>query len=345
MTQPENTEEYIESFLMNEYGDKQPSTVKRYRYDLLQFHHWCQKNQINNKNAYDPEAIRAFYLYLCKEKDYSIHTIRRILSVLKQHYRFNSPLDHRHTPFDNYLKKEVVEHKKKASDFIKTEEIHRLLRSIMSPQGLSDHQLKSRHFYDERNQAIIHLMLFYGLSIQEVTGLTMKNIHFPTGIIHLFSRKRKPRHVTLLKEDRQLLHQYYRTVPKAVRPRWYTDDPFFAAFDFRRGTYRWSYEKEQPKQLTDVALQKMIRQEMQRAGLGRGRSSRELRHTYILHRLLDGVSADSLKVELAFVTTQPFDSYVNFILAHKDVLNKFQPLTIPERQEMLKEVLPEKRLI
>ncbi|EEL61798.1 Phage integrase [Bacillus cereus F65185] len=34
------------------------------------------------------------------------------------------------------------------------------------------------------------------------------------------------------------------------------------AFDFNRGTYRWVYEKDAPKGLSEVAIQKMIRLEV-----------------------------------------------------------------------------------
>ncbi|MBM7094265.1 tyrosine-type recombinase/integrase [Bacillus sp. H-16] len=335
MTTVLKTEMIIEPFLSIECSEKQESTVKRYRYDLIQFYEWCQKEGIPFSEAYSPDTVDAYYLYLCKIKRYSILTIKRILSVLKQHSLFVNPSPKKVTPFDVYLQRDTIDHKKAAGDFLKTGQIKKLLKIIPGDYALTDHQLKYRHFYSERNQAIIHLMLFYGLTVQEISGLTMKDVHFQTGIIHLFSRKRKPRTITLQRNDRRLLHRYYQTVPMAVRPRWQTRDPFFASFDFQRGTYRWSYEDDAPKKLTDVSVQKMIRQEMRRAGLGPGFSGRALRNTYILHRLLDGAMPEELKEELAFATTQPIESFTRFIDEEKENLKDLTPLSHEKRQEIL----------
>ncbi|WP_161524681.1 tyrosine-type recombinase/integrase [Alteribacter lacisalsi] len=326
-------EKLVTRFLTDGCEEKQKSSIRRYRYDIELFRDWSEERNLSLQEAMTNDHADAFFLYLCTEKKYSTPTIRRILSVLKQLYifHFGSNLT---TPFDRHLNSQEVEHKKEASDFMKKKEIEKLLMTVPSRKGLSDHQLTHRHFYIERNQAIIHLMLFYGLSIQEVTGLTMNHVHFQTGVIELKSRKGKPRSVTLTDEDRVLLHHYYQKIPEPVRPRWHSSDPLFAAFDFQRGTYRWNYDDDAPKRLTDVSVQKMIRQEISRAGLRKGMSARSFRHTYILHRLLEGRSAEELKYELAFVTAQPLEPYENFILSSPDEAAVFTPMTKKEREEI-----------
>ncbi|WP_051314732.1 tyrosine-type recombinase/integrase [Alteribacter aurantiacus] len=324
----------IEPFLTIQCSEKQESTVKRYRYDLIQFYEWCKDKGIKDQEVFGSDAIHAYYLHLYDTKRYSVLTIKRIMSVLKQHYLFVHPSPKKSTPLDAYLKKETVEHKKSTEDFLQTKHIKKLLVLLPSNVGLTDHQQKYRHYYSHRNQGIIHLMLFYGLTVQEVCGLTMKEVHFPTGIIRLFSRKRKPRTVTLEAFDRRLLHHYYKTIPISVRPRWQTNDPFFVSFDFQRGTYRWDYDNDKPKQLTGVSVQKMIRQEVRRTGIGKGISGRILRNTYILHKLVQGKLPEELKDDLVFATTQPFESFTRFI-DESPHLEDINPLTVHERKGLL----------
>ncbi|WP_171051673.1 tyrosine-type recombinase/integrase [Alteribacter natronophilus] len=323
----------ITPFLTEACEGKQESTIRRYKYDLELFTGWCGENGTPPGRCFSPEHADAFFLYLCNDKGYSILTIRRILSVLKQCFLYHRP-SRTVSPFDRHLSSQTAEHRKNSHNFISTDDIQRLLKTVQSSRGLSEHQLKNWHFYRDRNQAIIHLMLFYGLSVQEVTGLVMNQVHFQSGVIELRSRKGKPRSITLDDGDRILLHRYYQTVPEPVRPRWHTGDPLFAAFDFQRGTYRWNYEDESPKRLTPVSVQKMIRQEVRRAGIRRGISARMFRSTYILHRLLENATAEELKEELAFTTVQPLDPYKNYLMTFPEETGAFTPIPPEQRNHL-----------
>ncbi|MEX5522633.1 MULTISPECIES: hypothetical protein [Bacillus cereus group] len=42
----------------------------------------------------------------------------------------------------------------------------------------------------------------------------------------------------LKEEDKIRLFTYYKTIPKPVRPRYYSTDPLLVAFDFKRGNFR-----------------------------------------------------------------------------------------------------------
>ncbi len=89
----------------------------------------------------------------------------------------------------------------------------------------------------------------------------MSYIQFARNILMVPGENGSTRSVSLTTEDTQQLYKYYTTIPEPVRPRQYTDNPLFAAFDFNRGTYRWMYEKDAPKAFSEVAIQKMVRLE------------------------------------------------------------------------------------
>ncbi|MCD8509807.1 MAG: phage integrase N-terminal SAM-like domain-containing protein [Bacillus sp. (in: Bacteria)] len=75
----------INDYLHHISEAKQPSTIKRYRYDLVQFTEWLQKTRKDDKMIKLPtqEEISSYYLYLKGVGTYSPNTIRRILSVLR----------------------------------------------------------------------------------------------------------------------------------------------------------------------------------------------------------------------------------------------------------------------
>lgn len=134
----------------------------------------------------------------------------------------------------------------------------------------------------DRNACIINLIENYGLSLRELVSLNMSHIQFARNILIVPGKNGVTRSVFLTAEDTQQLYRYYSTIPEPVRPRQYTNNPLFIAFDFNRGTYRWVYENDVPKALSEVAIQKMIRLELKRTELDRRISAQQMRNTFII---------------------------------------------------------------
>ncbi len=105
----------------------------------------------------------------------------------------------------------------------------------------------------DRNIAILNLLIDYGLSLQELTALTMHHVHFETNTLSIPATAGVERTITLTHEDKKQLYTYYKSIPEPVRPKYHSNDPLFVAFDFNRGTYRWVYENDAPKGLTEAA--------------------------------------------------------------------------------------------
>lgn len=150
----------------------------------------------------------------------------------------------------------------------------------------------------DRNIAILNLLIDYGLSLQELTALTMHHVHFETNTLSIPATAGVERTITLAKEDKKQLYNYYKSIPEPVRPKYHSDNPLFVAFDFNRGTYRWVYENDAPKALTEIAIQKMIRLEVARANLRKGISGQHFRNTYILN-LIKKETPESEIIKLA----------------------------------------------
>ncbi|PDZ93709.1 integrase, partial [Bacillus cereus] len=68
---------------------------------------------------------------------------------------------------------------------------------MRSYNGLTDYQASGRKFILERNLLLVHFMLDYGLSIQDILTLSMHDIHFGTntiapGGLHAYKRSITP---------------------------------------------------------------------------------------------------------------------------------------------------------
>lgn len=313
-TLPDFVHHYLHSL---EKKERQPSTIRRYAYDLEEFFVWVRAKK--GQNTFDvwrslsPDDLQEYIMFLKNEKEYSERTLNRIITVLK---RFNGYYDER-----GYSVKGQLEglHFEKVNDdtfsethFITELEEEQLLHSIASYDGLSDNQLKSRHYLIDRNIGIIKLLLSYGLTLHELTSITMNDIRFEKNQLYVHSVTSLTRTITLKEIDKKRLFSYYHLIPEPVRPRYKTNELLFVAFDFRRDTYRWDYSTDSPKGLTEIAVQKMIRQEVERAGLRKGISAQHLRRTFILRLLQSGEPLETIQSLTGFKTGLSLNRYAQF---------------------------------
>ena len=249
-------------FLLNK--GRKPSTIKRYVYDIEDFGHWLEKNKkLPSSNIWATLCTKDYEDYfsdLKKNRHYSEKTMHRVFIVLNEEKR--------------------------------------LKHIVTSLEGLSEKQRPVRPLLMDRNIAILNLLIDYGLSLQELTALTMHHVHFETNTLSIPATAGVERTISLTSEDKKQLYTYYKSIPEPVRPKYHSNDPLFVAFDFNRGTYRWVYENDAPKGLTEIAIQKMIRLEVSRANLRKGISGQHFRNTYILN-LIKKETPESEIIKLA----------------------------------------------
>ncbi|HET7578086.1 MAG TPA: tyrosine-type recombinase/integrase [Bacillales bacterium] len=307
---PDEAKKYL---IHLEKKGRQPSTIQRYAYDLEDFFLWLNANGHDLWKELSVEDLKAYFNFLQQDKHYSRKTTDRILTVLHRFYAYfhemgivsGNPAKAIHLSDDD--SDDLVE-----DDFITDDEAKTLLRSIPSLDGLSENQQKSRAYLGERNLAIVTLFLQYGLTLTELVSLRMVDMHFEKNKINIPSVSSDSRTITLTTEDMKRIYSYYRNIPEAVRPGHYSGDSLFVAFDFGRNTYRWDYSVDAPKRLTEIAVQKMIRQEVRRAGLRKGISARHLRRTCILRMLQDGESAETVQAVTGMKTGLSLKRYLHF---------------------------------
>ncbi|MGX5384544.1 site-specific integrase, partial [Bacillus thuringiensis serovar darmstadiensis] len=120
------------------------------------------------------------------------------------------------------------------------------------------------------------------------------------------------RTIHLIEDDKKILFNYYKTIPEPVRPKYHSNDPLFVAFDFTRKTYHWSYDNDAPKALTEIAVQKMIRLEVERANLRKGISAQHLRNTFILRLIENEVLEEQIIKHVGFKSKLALKRYYDY---------------------------------
>ncbi|MGN7197805.1 tyrosine-type recombinase/integrase [Bacillus mycoides] len=285
---------------------RKPSTVKQYRYDLILFISWVQK-QLNSPPEYvflsfDVNVLECYLKSLRKERGASITNVKRVRGILINFLQFHGAADS--------LKSDIAPPKLTSKHFASDEEIEKLLRVMRSYQGLTEYQASGRKFIMDRNVLLVHFMLHYGLSIKDIITLSMHDVNFGTNTITPGGLHAYKRSITLSKGDVKLALSYYKQIPNLIRPRQQTGDPFFVAFDFAPQTFRWDYDKDQPAALTRIAVQRMLQKEVKRAEIRV--TPTILRNRFILNSLQNGMKPIEIKAYLGLKSVEALHRYTQF---------------------------------
>ncbi|MBU4643038.1 tyrosine-type recombinase/integrase [Bacillus toyonensis] len=306
----EKTTKHFTDYLLQK--GRKPSTIKRYNYDAEYFLSWLETtNRTIDEDIWEylnKEDFKSFFQYLKEERHNSDKTIHRIYIALNRLYEaLDLP-----SPIESVIQIDQPDRSLRDKDFISSKEEKRLKEVVSSFEGLTEKQKTTRPMLFERNLSIIILLLDYGLSLHEVVSLQMKHIHFNTNTIDIPEDSKINRTIDLKEEDKLHVYHYYKTIPEPVRPKYHSSHPLFVAFDFKRGTYHWSYNDDAPKFLTEISVQKMIRLEVKRANLRKGISAQHFRNTFILRRIKQKNTPEQIMKHIGFKTNLSLKRYFDY---------------------------------
>jgi len=307
----QDTVQHFSTFLLDK--GRKPSTIKRYAYDIEDFGQWLQESKKltlhNMWMTLNTEDYEEYFNDLKKQRNYSDKTLHRVYIVLSRLYRY---LDLPNPIEDMNF---VIQPNRalRDEDFISKAEEKRLKYILTSLEGLTEKQCSVRPLLMDRNIAVVHLLINNGLSLQELVGLQMKHVYFEKNTILVPGIVGMERTVLLTKDDKKILFNYYKSIPEPVRPKYHSNDPLFVAFDFTRKTYHWSYDNDAPKALTEIAVQKMIRLEVERANLRKGISAQHLRNTFILRMIENEVLEGEIIKQIGFKSKLSLKRYYDYI--------------------------------
>ncbi|MQR96435.1 tyrosine-type recombinase/integrase [Fictibacillus phosphorivorans] len=310
--------EYADSYIVHlQKKDRTKSTIKRYYYDLLDFFAWVRvmkdNDDLHSIQHLDALTLNEYFLFLSEQREYQPATTKRVFTVIKSLFSFLHA--RRKIVFNPFSDLELTLEENiqfSDDDFISDEEFKVLFQTLSSYEGLTEKQQKYRHLLIKRNEAILSLLYRYGITLQEITNIEMKHVHFTQQELTVINKK-ETRLISLDDDTHQLLYQYKEDIPESIRPRTYSSDRFFIAFDYQRGTYRFDYGKYEPKPLTVIAIQKMLRQEIRRSELRDGISSQHLRRTAILNLLKEGKSQEDVQLWFGLKSNLTLNRYEAYL--------------------------------
>ena len=282
----------LQDFLSHlDESKKKTSTISMYKHDLKKFFEWLNRYHPDIPSETlpgDQKYYEEYFTYL-KEKNLSEANLRRVASHLNGLLKYYNLTD------DIGLLQATTKKQRglTGTDFITESDTLILLDSVISHEHLSDIQSQIYKYIGPRNHSIFILMLRYGLTINEVVSLNIKDINFAQNTLTVNTNKTK-RILELSKHDKKIIYNYLSTIPLLFRPKDYTDDPLFISFHPQKMIYWYDYSLNKPKRISVIGTKRMIEREVKRSGIKANVRSTHFRNSCILNKIHEGYSNEHI---------------------------------------------------
>jgi len=298
---PEPMEQYLESKRV-ERGLSH-STLAEYRRDLLDFCRWLAGRRGKALDGLGAEDLAAVDRHLARkwlahldDRDLAPATRARRLSSLGGCFKWLAaegwiPRD----PFASLERPIAGERHKRLPMYLSEAEAERLLRTVLSDEGLTPRQKAHHARLKERDYALITTLLYQGLRIGEAVGLRLGDVDFQEGTVRVIGKGDKERLLPLHRRTREALQHYLRAWPGPRKPK-APQDPLW-----------WTLAG---RPLTKNAAQVAVKRHLMRAGLWRA-SAHKLRHTFGTRLAEAGVDLLVIKDLLGHATVATTQIYAH----------------------------------
>ena len=267
---PERAEQYLETKRV-ERGLR-TSSLEEYRRDPADFCRWLagrlRKNPEDLTDAdlagFDRDGARRWLAHLA-DRELAPSTRDRRWSTVGGWFRWMVaegvlPRD----PFAGLERPVRGERHKRLPVYLAETEAERLLRTVLSDEGLTPRQKAHHARLKERDHALVTTLLCQGLRISEAVGLRYGDVDFDEDTLRVIGKGDKERLLPLHRRTKEALLRYLATWPGPKKPK-APQDPV------------WWTLTGQP--LTKNAAQVAVKRHLVRAGLWRA-SAHKLRHTF-----------------------------------------------------------------
>jgi integrase/recombinase XerD len=284
----------IDQFIDTIWAEKGLSrlTLDAYQQDLKLFARWLERQQLGLLDA--SQALILEYLAHRLEQKSAARTNARLLSTLKQFYRFQLRIGQRQ---DN------------PTALISAPKLNRQL-----PHSLSENELErllaaadTDSEYGLRDRCMLELMYASGLRVSELVTLVLNQINQNLGLIRVTGKGNKERVVPVGEEALYWLNKYLRNSrPALVKQKAMNDALFLSS----RGTA-----------ITRQALWQHIKKYLQIAGIQSSYSPHSLRHAFATHLLNHGADLRSVQMLLGHSDLSTTQIYTHVAQARLQALH------------------------
>lgn len=180
------------------------NTIKSYENDLKGFVSYLEEKRFHISDCKKNDIMQ--YLFILKERGYSTTSIARILSSIKQFFRFlifDGKIDH--DPVEGLKSPKLWFRLPKA---LNLDDVKKLLSVI----------LESKYFL--RDIAMLELMYASGLRVSELVKIKLSDINFEAGFIRVRGKGEKERVVPVAQRTIETVKRYLLELrPKLIKKR------------------------------------------------------------------------------------------------------------------------------
>lgn len=286
-----NLEELIEKFINHILIEKNLSknTALSYRNDLLKFKDFIEKRDLN-LNRLSSEDITSFIIFL-KKKNYSSTSIVRILSGVRNFYKFLVGM--------GYVKNTEI--------IIESPKVERKLPDVLTEEEikkiLNVGEISRKHI---RNLAIIELFYSSGLRVSELCNLKLSDLNLEEGFIRVKGKGNRERIALLNKEAIEVLKRY---------------------LNERKNVFdEYLFLNSRGKRISRQSVWKIVKKYSKYAGIDKNVKPHTLRHTFATHLLNEGLDLRVVQELLGHKSIATTEIYTHLNRKKiKELYKKFHP--------------------
>lgn len=265
------------------------NTVSAYKNDLLKFKDFVEKKRLN-LNRLNTEDITSFIIFL-KKKNYSSSSIVRVLSGIRNFYKFLISRGHIKNKEINIDTPKI---EKKLPEVLTEEEINKIL---------SIDKISRKHI---RNLAILELFYGSGLRVSELCNLKIGDINFDSAFIKIRGKGNRERISLLNKNTIELLKKYLN--------------------ERGESTSEYLFLNSQGKKISRQSVWKIVKKYAKYAGIEKNVKPHTLRHTFATHLLKEGLDLRIVQELLGHKSIATTEIYTHLDRKKvKELYKKFHP--------------------
>ncbi|MCP3660179.1 MAG: tyrosine-type recombinase/integrase [Bacteroidetes bacterium] len=256
-------------------------TIEEYLSDLSLFNDFFKKDILEAKDS----DIKEFLFYLKRDRNYSARGLLRKQATLKSFFRFCmrekkvvvNPMEFIESPKIPERKPEYLTDNERIRIF------NEARRNINTLQG-------------KRDYAIITLLYYTGIRIEELSALNMSDIHREGADIYLriIGKGNKERHIPLKKEAEEILYMWLHARPS-------TEIKNEAVF----------INVHSKKRFLKRSAQEVVKQFGIKAGLTKKVSAHKFRHTFATKLLQEGANLVDIQTLLGHASLNTTRIYIH----------------------------------
>jgi integrase/recombinase XerD len=286
-----NFEKMIEMFINHILIEKNLSlnTANAYKNDLNKFKIFIEQKNVDI-NKLDYEIFTSFIIFL-KKKNYSSTSIVRIISGVRNFYKFLVARGYIKNPEVNIESPKI---EKKLPEVLTEEEIEKLLNV---------NKVSRKHL---RNLAILELFYSSGLRISELCNLKINDLNLENGFIRVKGKGNRERIALLNKFSVEMLRKYLS--------------------ERKTGIDEYLFLNNRNKKISRQSVWKVVKKYAKHAGIDKDVKPHTLRHTFATHLLERGIDLRVVQELLGHKSIATTEIYTHLNRKKiKEIYKKYHP--------------------